>query len=101
MVGRTCIKCREILKSREPDCKNCKPDLLPQNQTALRIWNLVSDQRIYAGADGVSVALVHSALWRIIDEIGVKNKIKMFERILLVFNSVVNFEIEHRKKHSK
>ena len=84
--------------SQRPPCKTCLPELYPENQDALRIWQLVSNQRIFAGMSGISVALMHEPVWRLIDEFRItENRMKIFTKVLRVFDHVNEIESQERK----
>ena len=73
------------------------PDLMPTNISALKIWQLVQDQRIWVSGMGapVSVALKHEPIWKMIDELHIEDRIKTFGKILRVFDNIRS--IEHQK----
>jgi len=84
-----CDTCRAVKAEygKVPDCDKCLADIPPldfANVDALRVWNLVQDQTIVA-ADGQVVAINHLAVWRIIDEYEIKDRIKTFEKVLRIF----------------
>jgi len=74
------------------------PDLMPTNVNALKVWQLVQDQRIWvSGGMGapVSVALKHGPIWKLIDEFHIEDRIKTFGKVLRVFDNIRS--IEHQK----
>jgi len=70
------------------------PSLWLSNGDAIRIWNLVSDQRIWVGGFGgiKSVALKHEPIWKLIDELKVGDRVKTFEKVLKIFNHIKKIE---------
>ena len=70
------------------------PPLWPSNVDAVRIWNLVQDQRIWVSSMGgtFSIALKHEPIWKLIDELEIEDRIGTFEKILKVFNHIKKIE---------
>lgn len=70
------------------------PVLWASNSDAIKIWNLVSDQRIWVGsmAGITSVALKHEPIWKLIDELKVENRVGTFEKVLHIFNHIRKIE---------
>jgi len=83
-----CEACKELkaLYSKEPDCAECMPEIMPENADAIRIWGLVKDQVITAGMDGTVIALNHLALWEAIDRFKIELPLNCFQKVLDVFN---------------
>lgn len=77
------------------------PDLFPENIDAIRVWGLVADQRIYAGMDGISMGLKHEAIWKLIDEFEIKERIETFEKVLKVYDAVRELEQKKRDEMEK
>jgi len=87
--------------NEDPPCEECLPELWEQNRDAIRIWNWVQDQRIYVGMEGVSVALNHESIWRLIDEIQPEDRLGTFEKVLKIFGEIRTIEIDEEKSRGK
>ena len=76
------------------------PPLFPSNVDAIKVWNLVSDQRIWVGgmAGIKAVALKHEPIWKLIDEFRVEDRIGTFEKVILIFNHIRKIEEGNQKK---
>lgn len=64
--------------------------LLPENEAAARIFQLVRGQVITrnGGERGLVEELNHLAVWSAIDAYGVSNRTEVFERVLRTFDRV-------------
>jgi len=80
------------------ECLECIPQLLPENQEAFKIWGIVSRQRIYVGMEGVSVDLNHSAVWKLIDEFEIEDRVECFYKVLAIFQITLELENLNRPK---
>ncbi len=65
-----------------PDCDECVPPLQPYNYETYRWYEKVSRQLITVGMNGTPIDLKHEAVWKILEEYNVPNKVKMFERVM-------------------
>ena len=92
-----CEACKKLkeLYSKEPDCAECMPELLPENTDAIRIWGLVKDQVITAGMDGTVIALNQLALWEAIDRFRIEAPLECFQKVLEVFNHTLMLKDTH------
>ena len=94
-----CAACKEIHigDGEEPPCLTCLPPLFPENVEVYNIWGLVSDQRIYAGMDGIPLALKHEPIWKLIDELEVEDRFGVFSKVLRIFSHINTQELEERR----
>lgn len=96
-----CSTCRKLKQHRNspPPCSECVPELYESNRDAAKIWNLVQDQRIWVGGgmgEPISVALEQAALWKLLDEFKVQDRIKTFIKVLKVFEHFHGIEMRQR-----
>lgn len=76
-------------KTSPPPCSQCVPELFESNKDAIKIWNIVQDQRIWVSGgmgEPISVALEHGALWKLLDEFKVQDRVKTFIKVLKIFD---------------
>jgi len=64
----------------EPPCSECWVDLLPENLDAQRIFYTVRYQLITGPGSALDVN--HLAIWRMIDELQIKNRLDCFEKVI-------------------
>lgn len=96
-----CEQCRAVkaMFNKEPPCDICMPTLSPYNIDAANIWMIVRDQVITAGISGQVIALNQLALWKLIDEYKVENRIECFEKVRAVFYHLLELDrIENLSK---
>ena len=85
------------MKAADPPCSECLPELFLENVDAMRIWNLVLDQRIWvSGGMGTpqSVGLMHGPIWKLIDEFEVDDRLKTFQKVLRIYEEISRLEKE-------
>lgn len=89
-----CDTCRELkrLYGKEVKCCPYLPELMPENQAAIKIWQIVGNQRIYAGMDGTSVGLNQLTLWKAIEKYEIKDEIDCFEKVLMIYSHISGLE---------
>ena len=84
------------MKGAEPSCTECVPELFPENIDAMKIWELVSDQRIWVsgGLDKpICVGLRHEPIWKLIDEFNVDDRVGTFIKVLQVYENIHSLEL--------
>ena len=92
-----CDQCKEMWRERnergiegEPDCVNCRVDLLPINNYAAEIYQKVRSQvKLYFNGQSMrELDIEHSAIWSAIDHFPhrIKNSWEVFERILHTYH---------------
>jgi hypothetical protein len=94
-----------MLQGKDTGYKNCNecyfylemPILMEENEDAVKIWSMISDQRIFAGMDGVTVALNHIPLWKAIEEYEIEDKIICFEKVLRIAREIFSIEAQERE----
>lgn len=88
----TCAACTNMYEGRvppeTPPCSDCMPQICEENREALMIFGLVRNQLIMGF--GAAVDINHLAVWKAIEEYGIKEKRKVFERILRLSNWNIN-----------
>jgi hypothetical protein len=86
-----CEVCITLLSSRNetPNCVDCVPPLMEENQEAIFIWGIVRDQVLTAGMDGTVIALNQIPLWEAIDRYKVSNPVQCFEKVRRVFYNLL------------
>lgn len=94
-----CQDCKNLheLKGTEPRCSECLPEIYPENIEAIKIWGLVSDQRIWVGGGmsaPVSVGLQHLPIWRLIDEFQIEDRLTTFIKVLNIYEHISGIERE-------
>ena len=96
-----CNHCQKLLElyNEEPDCTECMPNVMAENDSAFRIYELVEDQVIIAGMSGEIVALMNGPIWEAIDrfreQVGIDNDLECFSRVKKIASIV---QEEQRKK---
>ena len=75
-----CDRCRLDYGEKEPPCETCWVDLMPENEDAIRIFNLVRYQLVMAS--GGAVDLLHEAIHRAMELYQVRNRRECFEKVL-------------------
>ena len=85
----TCEKCFEIKGELfDPDhCDICWPTLMPENYDAYQVYCVCQNQLIM-GFIG-PVAISHLAVWKIIDEYEIQDRIGTFEKVIAVSAAVL------------
>ena len=86
-----CEVCRVLrkLEGREPDCDNCLPPLLPDNEDVVRVFNVVQGQVVTAG-QGKVVDINHAAIHHAIRIYKVVDKKDCFERVTWLFHELLS-----------
>lgn len=76
-----CDQCRATWKiyGEDPPCEECEPAILPENALPFRVFCMVCDQHIM-GQNG-PMALNMQPVFRVLDEIGVKDKLNVMAKI--------------------
>lgn len=85
------------MKGEAPPCTSCLPELYQENIEAVKIWGLVSDQRIWVGGGmsaPVSVALRHEPIWKLINEFHVEDRLTTFIKVLNIYEHISRIERE-------
>jgi hypothetical protein len=99
VISTRCDQCRIAYSERnppeDPPCHTCWVDPLPANRDALKIYNLVQDQFIMGF--GGPVAINQNAIHRNMDLYEVKDKVRCFEKVLVLSNRRIN-EIAKKSK---
>jgi hypothetical protein len=62
--------------------------LLPENEEAFFIYNVVRNQAIFAGMDGIPVDLDYKAVKIVMDLYGVENQRECFEKVTKVWHEI-------------
>jgi hypothetical protein len=70
----------ERVPPQEPPCDTCKPQFCEENEVALQVYFTVQSQFIMSQAGPIDIN--HLAVWKCIEEFGVKNKKEVFEKVL-------------------
>jgi hypothetical protein len=89
----SCEVCREGYKSlsskkgKEPPCEKCKPELIKENEEALKIYVICQNQVLMSGFGDI-VDLNYNALEFIMSLYNVKNKRECFEKIIKIFRYI-------------
>ena len=91
-----CERCRILYDKRRergikpdtPPCHKCRPHLMQGNEDAAAVYQLVQRQILTAGM-GEVVDLNHLAVWRLIDELGVENRLETFLKVVGTFQEVL------------
>lgn len=68
---------------------------MPENVDAVKIWGLVSDQRIWVGGGmsaPVSAGLQHAPIWKLIDEFQVEDRLNTFIKVLDIYGHISSIE---------
>ena len=94
-----CDVCRALMKEKgkEPNCADCVPKLLPENEEAAQIYFLVSDQLIIAGMSGAIIGINHLAIHKAMELYNIEDKRRCFEKVIKVFREVQQYREEHRQ----
>jgi len=69
----------------EPPCDDCWVDLSPENADAQKVFRIVQYQLILGPASAFDIR--HDAIWRIIDELKIKNRFECFEKVTALASS--------------
>ncbi len=84
-----CDQCRQLYSERrdrgipgDPPCEDCWVELLPANESAHRIFNVVRNQLIMSF--GGPIALNHSAIHEAMRLYRIKNRRLCFEKVLIL-----------------
>ena len=77
------------LEGRKPDCDNCLPPLLLENEDVARVFNIVQSQVVTVG-QGKVVDVNHTAIHDAMDMYGVINKKECFERVVKLFHELLS-----------
>ena len=95
-----CEVCQKIKKKhhQKPDCDNCLPELLPENQDAIAVYSQVRNQAIYAGMDAIPVDLNYGAVKIVMDMYGIENQPDCFQKVLKAWNHIASIDRLRRKK---
>jgi len=78
-----CIKLLELY-NKEPNCLDCMPITMQENEAAFRVYELVEDQVITAGMSGEIIGLIASEVWNAIDKF--KDKFGIVDDMECFFN---------------
>jgi len=60
------------------------------NAEAIAVWLLTRNQVITAGMTGVILGLNQLAVWKVIDEYKVRDRIDCFEKVMRVFHHILD-----------
>ena len=81
-----CEVCRKLSrrnrhppKCEDPDRGDCVPPLDPANQDAFNVWTRCKRQFIMGVAGPIDIR--HNAIWQMIDELHIKNRLGCFEKV--------------------
>lgn len=66
---------------------------MSRNKDAIEIWRLTESQMITAGMGGI-IGLNQLAVWEAIDRYRVRNPIRCFEKVLILFGEVTMAQIK-------
>ena len=77
------------------------PELDPENDDAIRVFQHVKLQAIYAGMDGTPVDLDYKSLSFALDMLEVENKPECFRKVLDVWHHCLALERLKKKRDSK
>lgn len=69
----------------EPPCDTCRVDLMPENQEAAEVYQVVRGQVITAGMDGRVIDLNFPAVKIVMDLNGVKDQKACFDKVRHTF----------------
>ena len=97
-----CDKCRTIYKKKNKPtpCDKCvanKIKLLPENEEAFFIYNLVRNQAIFVGMDGMPVDLNYNAVKMTMDLYNIENQRECFNKVLKVWHAIAAIDRVKRK----
>lgn len=98
-----CETCRRVYELsgvpfQEDNCIDCWPELMPENVDAFKVWAIVSGQRILSGM-GQTIDINQLAVWRIIDELKIKNRFECFLKVMQIAR--YSFRKEHEEWEMK
>ena len=95
----SCEKCKAFYKKRNklPDCKNCPPEVMPENEDAIAVYSQVHGQAIYVGMDGVAVDLDFNALKFVMDLVEVEDPFDCFQKVLKMWHHINTLDRMKRK----
>lgn len=98
-----CETCRNVYELSgvpfpEDNCIDCWPELMPENVEAFKVWSIVSGQRITSGM-GQTIDINQVAVWRIIDELRIKNRFECFLKVMHIAR--YSFRMEHEEWEMK
>jgi len=76
----------------EPPCGDCRVDLLEENADAAKIYQITRNQIItfFNGEVDKVIDLNHVALWENIDRYKVREPVRVFELVNLVFHQLLD-----------
>lgn len=76
-----CILCRKMYdrKNEDPPCDECLPPILYANRDAFEIWQKIRRQFIMGFGGPIDVN--HLAIWRMIDERQITNRMACFDKV--------------------
>lgn len=94
-----CEACRHFAKKRgeKPNCKECLPEILPENQEAIEVYTQVRNQAICVGMEPVD--LNYGAVKIIMDLFEVENQRDCFGRVITMWNHIA--ELDRLKRKAK
>lgn len=98
-----CDKCRKFWEKRkkEPDCDSCIPPILPENENAFEVYELVKRQAIYVGMNGVPVELDFKALAFTMQMLGVDDRPGCFVKVRKIWHHILSLDQLKREKNNK
>lgn len=93
-----CDLCRKLLEAynEKPSCKDCIPDLLPENQAIYTVYSRVCGQHIMGQAGPVDLKL--EPVFKIMDLVGIKQEDQLFciDIIQKAYHSVLKKQREKK-----
>ncbi len=78
--------------SDDPPCPTCMPELLSENEEIVFAYQVVRSQYIMGFSGPVSINQM--AIWKIIDEYKIIDRIRAFESVLNLSNHMLSLELK-------
>jgi len=72
---------------RTPQCSDCIPALRDDNREAMWIWQ-VTENQVIVGGMGAVIGINQLAVWKAIEMYRAKDPVKVFEKVLRLFQEV-------------
>ena len=83
-------------KGELPDCENCIPPLIPDNEDAFQVYQQTHSQYILSGMGG-PVDINHLPVWEYIDRYEIEDPLGCFEIVVAVSRHMINAMNEEAK----
>ena len=82
-------------KGRVPDCENCLPALLPENEDAFRVYRQCCSQYILGMGGPVDVN--HLAVWKYIEMYEIESPLECFETVIATCRHMIGLANEKNR----